>query len=176
MPNSFSPLHTISPFLAHILPAKFSVEPVAAGRKEKLVPVTGRKELLIPVPIGTKLLDDSTATVLLADGSKDTETVSLNDAEMSAVLLGSGTMPEIGNDDVGAICRRTTSRFLMSSAGAGAAKARLLRPKTVVKSVVFMLRLQTIVTMVDVIDLDLSFRSSMETEEIAIGIFRRANK
>lgn len=96
------------------------------------VPVAGKNELPNPVP--GKLLDragnelDGTAVLdAKTDAKEDSKAVLDAKAEAEAA---------VGKNDEGVTARRTTSRFLISSAGAAEAN-RAVRPRRVVRIAVF---------------------------------------
>ena len=88
--------------------------------------VAGMTRLLKNAVPGTEADSDANSDAD-ADGAAETDAEA--DADAGATL---------GNDEDGLICRRTTSRFLMSSAGAGMAEAnRVLSPSKLARIAVF---------------------------------------
>lgn len=111
IPNSPSPLHTSSPLLEQGVPP---------SRRAGLVPV-GAAILAVPAVAGMKrLLNDGTPDTE-ADANADSDTEAEADPDAEGTAETDAEAETIGNDEDGLICRRTTSRFLISSAGAGAA-------------------------------------------------------
>ena len=97
--------------------------------KSAPVPVAGKNELPVPMKLldGIPLLNDGNA--LLIDGNSEAEADADSEAEMEAEAA-------VGKKDEDEPARRTTSRFLVSSAGAAEANMAV-RPRRAVMIAVF---------------------------------------